>query len=662
MRTFVVSASLLLLAGTAFSLPAAAKRPVDVITPDGAVTAEVDPAPALAPDRIAILAHITDLRERARDPQRVAWLDAMGTFYAQPGARAIFIAEDGLTHAAGEMMEELGRAEEWGLSAADYDTPSAYGVLDTPEARARAEVDLALTALTYAFHANGGRLDPTELSLWYDMKPKPVDAPALLATFARAGDAGAVLRDLHPKHPQFVALREAYLDIIKPNREKPDSQAVEAAAEPEPDEIILNYGRSVREGQRNPQIALLRKRLDVPAGDPDDETLYDRELRNAVDSFMRTQGWRRKYVFDDKVREKLNALASGDVATGQRPASVSKRALLVNMEKWRLLPRSFGDFHIWNNLPSFMTEVVKNGEVIHEERIIIGKESLQTPVFKDQMTHIIFKPEWGVPSSIKIKTLLPRLAAGDYDVLRRRGMRIAVNGRSVDPRTINWGRRDIRTVPIIMGASSSNPLGNMKFMFPNKHAVYMHDTPERHLFKNRNRTFSSGCIRVRNPDRFAEVLTQEALGWTAQDVENMLGRRADENVRIDLPKPIPVYNTYFTVVADADGKLRTYSDIYGHDKRISQALLDGKSADVIARSDPARLHAARMDEMATNVPTYREETVADNYGYGFGYNSSPFANFWGQPAPSQQQKKKKSSGSSGGAPSWTLNRPFWEGN
>ncbi|MEO1545098.1 MAG: L,D-transpeptidase family protein, partial [Pseudomonadota bacterium] len=171
--------------------------------------------------------------------------------------------------------------------------------------------------------------------------------------------------------------------------------------------------------------------------------------------------------------------------------------------------REFGAFHIWNNIPSYRTEVRRDGEVIHTERIIVGKTSTQTPVFNDRMTHIVFKPEWGVPSSIKIKSLLPRLAGGDYDVLRRRGMRIALNGRSGDPRRINWSKRDIRTIPIVQGAGSSNPLGRMKFMFPNKHAVYMHDTPKRHLFKTRTRTHSAGCIRVRDPQRLAEILTSE---------------------------------------------------------------------------------------------------------------------------------------------------------
>ncbi|MEO1543396.1 MAG: hypothetical protein AAFR75_05185, partial [Pseudomonadota bacterium] len=258
----------------------------------------------ITPLRTEILREITSQRSTVREPRMVRWLNELGAHYANPENEPIWLRNGSLTPAAGELMEELGRAGDWGLRTIDYDVPSAYGSLTTAVDQARAEIDLTMTALKYAFHANGGRFDSTDLSLWYDMKPKRVRADELLSKLSHTSDAGAVLRGLHPTHPQFVALREAYLDIIKPERKRARE---EIAAEPRPEDVYLAKGRSLRVGKRHPQIALLRKRLEVPASFPEDETLYDRELMKAVDRFMRTQGWRRKTVYDNKVRAKLNA-------------------------------------------------------------------------------------------------------------------------------------------------------------------------------------------------------------------------------------------------------------------------------------------------------------------------------------------------------------------
>lgn len=589
----------------------------------------------VTPLRTAVLKHITARRARADGKSNSGrWLNELGSFYANPDNEPIFVRDGRLTPAAGELMEELGRAGDWGLDAANYDVPAAYGDLDTEADQARAEIELALVALKYVFHAHGGRFKSTDISLWFDMAAKRPHAGRTLKRLSRASNVAAEIRKAHPTHPQFVALREAYLDIIKPNRRRADAEQ----APPRPEDIRLSYGASVREGRRHPQIALLRQRLEVPADDPADATLYDRELRNAVNAFMRTQGWRRKYVYDDKVRRKLNAAGSRRNGGGR----ITKEKLLVNMEKWRLVPRNLGAFHIWNNIPEYRTEVVKNGEVIHSERIIVGKSSTQTPVFHDKITHIVFKPEWGVPSSIKIKSLLPRLASGDYGVLSRRGMRIKLDGRQGNPRNIRWHSTDIRRIPIVQGPGPSNPLGRMKFMFPNKHAVYMHDTPKRHLFKTRKRTHSHGCIRVRNPQTLAEIITREQLGWSREDVAAHLRRRAEANNRIDLKTPIPVYNTYFTVIADENGKLQPLSDIYGHDQRIAKAL-SGTPLNVIARSDPARLHKQKIEALAENIPVTqpRRARYASNSGNSFEGPTYSLGGFWGQPQPSYQKKYKK---------------------
>lgn len=573
--------------------------------------------------RAAVLQHITD-RKPSADGVLSQWLDELGTLYAGEFEAPLWVSFDGLTAAGKAIIAELSRADEWGLDPKAFTGSIPASIAKTPVEMGLAEVEISLAALTYASHARGGRLDPTETSLWYEREKVEVNTAELLRALRDSDAPAEVLVAQHPTHPQFLLLREAYLKQKFPDRYL--NAATLEKAEPEPEKF--SNGPRVTRGQRNEQIPLLRARLEVPAENPEDEDLYDRELMNAVNRYMRTQGWRRKEVFDDKVR---NALNEPKEKASKKPKSVSLEQILVNMEKWRWLPRDLGDLHIWNNLPAYTTELIRGDEVLFSERIIIGKADTQSPVFSDRMDHVIFKPEWGVPSSIKIKTLLPSLAAGDLSVLERRGMRIQHNGRPISPARYNWTKTDIRSIPVVMGAGPSNPLGRVKFMFPNHHAVYMHDTPDKHLFKNSSRMYSHGCIRVRDPIRFAELILREAAGWTPEDVEAQLARKAPENHRVDLPTPVPVHNVYFTVIADADGKLSTLSDIYGHDKRIAKALA-GESLTAIAASDPARAQKREMERLAKSGAAYamaanEDNEFSDYYGYGGGNKKK--GNSWG---------------------------------
>ena len=595
--------------------------------------------------QVAILKEITARKRRTGDKGVSRRLDELGTLYAGEFQGPIWLDNDRANERARSALRELQKAAEWGLDAADYRFDVPHGRIIGTDALARFEIDFAMVVLKYVDHARSGRFRPTEMSLWYESASNKADHMELLRQLAVTSDPARLLTGQHPQHDGFKQLRNAYLKLKFPGRFQEDGTPAQEAA---PQPVILSNGPRIRRGKRHPQIALLRERLNVPATDPNDETLYDRQLMNAVNRFMRTQGWRRKYVYDNKVRRALNADATG---TSQRKTGkISLADIVTNMEKWRWLPRDLGDIHIWNNLPSFHTEVVKNGSVIHKERIIIGKTATQTPVFSDTMTHVVFKPQWGIPNSIKVKSLLPRLAAGDLDVLRRRGMRIQYGDKVMSPARYNWSKTDIRSIPIVMGPGSSNPLGRVKFMFPNHHAVYMHDTPDRHLFKNTTRTHSHGCIRVRDPIRFAEVVLGETTDWSTDLVAAHLKRRAKENNRVDLAKSVSVHNTYFTVVAGKNGKLKKLRDIYGHDKRIKQALA-GKSLTVIARSDPARIHQEKVQAVLNNRNAYvarrqQQQPLENDFGffqYGLGGPSPYTAAYAPAPKKSKKYKKKKKS-------------------
>jgi L,D-transpeptidase YcbB len=254
------------------------------------------------------------------------------------------------------------------------------------------------------------------------------------------------------------------------------------------------------------------------------------------------------------------------------------------MEKWRWMPEDLGSPYIMNNVPEFQTRFVKDGKELFKERIIAGLPEWATPMFSSQLEFVIFNPSWGVPDGIKVRELMPRIkkatggdsffdlfsgdGGGGARVLKAYGLVAYRNGQKVDPNSVNWNNTDIRSFSFTQPPGGQNPLGMVKFRFPNKHDVYMHDTTQRSLFSQSYRALSHGCIRVQNPRRLAEVILNEDRGWSPERVGQAVSFSAD----ITLEKKIPVHVVYFTAMVDDAGKVSTFGDIYGHDSRISKAL------------------------------------------------------------------------------------------
>lgn len=529
----------------------------------------------LKPLRIGILEEITRRKADERDPAMSAQLDELGSIYGGEVAGPFWVKEGGFVEAARQAAAEMTRAGDYALDPTVFHIPSLDA--DDPSALARSELDMSLAIMAYAREAFGLRFEPNSISLWLDNKPQVPPAADLLARVSAAADPGAELRKLHPSHPTFEALRKAYL-------------VATGKLAPEPRELPpqIPDGPVLKVGDDHPDVALVRQRLDLPAAEGK-ATHFDRELGDEIRAYMRRNGKRRRPEINNDLRALLN-----------RPPPLPKapdvRVIEANMLRWRWLPRELGEIHVWNNIPEFLTRLYRGGEIIHQERIIVGQPGQQTPIFSDTMEHIVFKPQWGVPNSIKITDLLPRLRGGDHDVLSRRGMKIVKDGREVDAGRIRWDNTDIRYISIVQGPSAWNPLGEMKFMFPNRHSVYMHDTTSKGLFSSSERTFSHGCIRVRNPRKLAEVIFRDVQGWDIERIPELLGRAGEENNTVEFDKKIAVHNVYFTLIPDGAGGLRQLRDVYGHDRRIVQAL-EGKSLRSIADNDPARIHKRRVEEI-----------------------------------------------------------------
>lgn len=519
--------------GESLEEPAAASsESLDATPTDGApASAEItreapsDEATAAAPVEVykfkpELLRLISETSGISKDER-----DALTAFYESRGDDLLWIQENAFNARAEAAMAEIRRADDWGLEASAFELPSAPAS-GKPADVAKAELKLSLAVLKYASHARGGRMNPKQLSNYIDREPPLLPPADVLAGAATSESVDGWLRGLHPQHPQFEKLRQAYLELKR--------------------ELLSNA------------------------------------------------------VAEEDVAPKRTATAKKGVKPDSRQATLRK--VLHNMEQWRWMPEDLGRYYVWANVPEFTLRVMKDGKAIFTERLIVGKRDTQTPIFSDEMETIVFHPFWGVPDSIKVKEILPSLVRGG-NVLAKNNLRIQYRGRDIDPWSVDWTRTDIRNFHVYQPPGGNNVLGVVKFMFPNAHQVYMHDTPSKSLFTASQRMFSHGCMRVRNPLQFAEVLLSEDKGWDASRIAALV-KNGPRNNHITLDTKVPVHITYFTAWVDDDGKLVTRPDVYGHEQRIQMGL-EGK-AHLIAKNkqDLGTVRAEVVGRLAESSPTW----------------------------------------------------------
>ena len=483
-------------------------------------------------------------------PFDITTAEAVETFYDQHGNLPLWVDANGYNAKARQVIAVLKLASDWGLSPADYAVAEAPAAL-TDTKLADAELALTRATVRYAHDAHVGRFDPTRISELIDLMSKPPNATAVLNGVQSAADPASFLAAFNPQHREFEMLREKYLSLR--------GNTASAAMARIPD------GPRLKPGEAHPDIPLFRQRLRVFAPANGNPQLYDEVLVVAVKAFQDARGYKADGIITPAVRRLLNQQVQAQPA---KNTQIEK--ILANMERWRWLPEDLGQTYILDNIPEFLTRVVRDGRVVHTTRIVVGKIDTPTPIFSKDMRYVEFHPFWKVPDSIKVKELLPSIARGGSGALARRGLRMSYNGKEVNPATVNFGTTDIRAYEIFQPPGGGNALGDVKFMFPNNYSVYMHDTPAKDLFGDTVRAFSHGCIRVQDPRKFAEVIMGEGNGWSPEQTKAQFADQNNAQVKLD--KPVPVHVTYFTVRATADGQLQFIDDIYGHDRRTTNAM------------------------------------------------------------------------------------------
>jgi len=512
---------------------------------------------------------VTSFAKSSDDKLDAADRAGIAALYEDRGYKAIWMDDGALKPSAKALIAEISQADKIGLAPDDYTLPEA-GIgagLVLPDADIfDAELQLSLAAVRYVRHLASGRLEPLSVSASLDIKPDRPDPKAILADLSIADDPLAKANDYHPKHPAYRALLKELTALDGKKVEKP---------------ILIDPGKMLRPGMQDPRIPQLRARLkvDLPKAEPVDtdtasvdapaeipaeidETVYDEILVTAVKEFQKSNRLTQDGIVGPSTLRMLNGDSNID----------RKSQLIVNLERWRWAPKNLGEFHIIANIPEYRVYVKKDGVVTHTTRVVVGKSKHKTVAFSDEMETFVVNPSWGVPQSIIKNEMLPS-ARSNPGYFSRKGYQVftKIRGRTrqVDPNRVNWRRVSASQISVRQPPGAKNALGQIKFLFPNKHAIYMHDTPSKSLFQRDSRAFSHGCVRIHNPMEFADAILEQQKDWNSTRIKKLVGGR-EATVKLD--KHIPVHLVYFTSILKEDGTIGYVSDVYGHDSKMAKIL------------------------------------------------------------------------------------------
>lgn len=491
--------------------------------------------------------------------------------------------------------------------------PKAEVVIRDPETQAAEAIRAALAALPEPTE-DYERAERTALTefygarayapLWTDATGFNGDAKAAMAVFETATQWG-----LDPEAFPLPKLAEDAETLA------PEAQA---ALEADLMQLVLTYARHARGGRIMSPSEQLNSNLDRKAQlIPPDELLAT--LASAPDKGQALLDTHPAHPQFHLLREKY--VAALGKSRDAKPNAAAKR-LRANMEMWRWKWPDIGEFHLIANVPSYTIRVVHGGKTVHTERIVVGELGKQTSIFSRRLRDVTFRPMWRVPESIKVRELWPSLLRGG-GMMRQYGLEVETkSGRRLDWRTMDWANTDIRNYEVVQPPGAKSAMGYVKFSFPSQHTIFMHDTPDKWMFNQRQRTLSAGCLRLRNPLRVAELVLAYEKGWDADQIDE-LARRGALNNEVLIDKRIPMHIVYQTAWVDEDGKLQLYSDIYGHEKRVTLAL-DGKWDQInkgrnhLAPHVPDRNEVARAQRTGPPRATARSNSSNSTFMSSFG--------------------------------------------
>ena len=450
------------------------------------------------------------------------------------------------------------QADDDGLNPEEYAVATPGDHFDEAELTERQqkladfEIRMSARALRYAIDAGEGRVVADRLSGFHDLPRGRVDPKAVLARLASESDPVAYLKSFQPNNEAYASLKRELAQTEAP------------AGEP----IRISLDKAIRPGDTNDQlgkvVALITRH--APASYLEqhrnvlqahaDASIYDPELAVAIKDYQKLSG----STPDGIIGKNTIAALQGE------QDSVKRDRILYSMERLRWLPHDFGSRYVMVNQPSYRAEYFEHGKEKLAMNVVIGSPTHQTYFFYNKVQTVVFNPSWGVPRSIILNEMLPKVMR-DTSYLDRNGYEVYVGGKKVSASAVNWSAvaAGKAHVGIRQKPSLDNALGELKILFPNAHDIYMHDTPAKSYFSRDMRALSHGCIRLERPRDMAAAV----LGKPVEELGKYFGK--DER-GLKVANPVPVYIAYFTAWPDANGNVRFFNDIYDRDSGLQKAF------------------------------------------------------------------------------------------
>ena len=507
------------------------------------------------------------IRLRVEQSRQQPAVGVRGARLLQPDAVARFFEARAFAPAwrlpggAQQMLAAIRNIEQDGLTPAHYHLAvitaamDAYAKSPSTDTAADLQVLIADAAAALIDNVRYGRVRPATLDKRWNVDPR-VGAAALdvaLNDLTRASAIDAGIEAQKPAHFIYTGLKQALARM---------RTVAGAGGWP-----AVASGPAIKPGATDPRVATIRKRLRVTgelAGTASaDDTAYDAALESAVKNFQAHHRLTDDGVIGKATIDAMNITAEARV-----------QQLRVNLERARWVVSGLSDTFVLVNLPAFKAYLIRDRKNIWEARTQIGREARQTPTFRADMKYLVFNPDWTVPPTILAQDVLAGMRKGQNTIARKRLVILDQQGRAVDPSSIDWQnatpgnfRYTLRQPP-----GPDNALGRVKFIFPNQHSIFLHDTPSRELFASDQRTFSSGCIRVEHPLDLAAVLLEGQENWNPTRIQETVDSAQSQTVF--LSTPLPVLIVYWTVSVGAAGELRFAKDVYSLDPAVLRALGD----------------------------------------------------------------------------------------
>ncbi|RMJ04159.1 murein L,D-transpeptidase [Marinobacter litoralis] len=470
--------------------------------------------------------------------------------------------------AQNELLKAINEISDEGLIPSDYHQEALRDIIQrsqddtTPELPAELDLIFSDAFLLLGSHLLEGKVNPQTIDAEWTANRRQRQLHLVLAEALQSGQVYQTLQSLKPPAP-------AYHRLASYRR-----QLSALLGRPWP---LHEAGPTIRPGDSDPRLPAIRQQLillgDLPVPDNDSQhelgsspvdQLYTGNLIQAIPTFQARHGLDPDGIIGRKTLAALNMMPIERI-----------RQVDANLERWRWLPDSLGDTYVLVNIAGFDMVMVENGEEVLHQRVIVGGPFRQTPVFSDRIRYLVFNPTWTVPRTLMIQDQLPRIKS-DPSYLKRMNFKVykgwGANQVEIDPDEVNWASlsADNFSYQLVQQPGPTNSLGQVKFMFPNKHAVYLHDTPGQYHFSRLERTISSGCIRVERPFELAERLLIGNSRWNHDNISQ--ARELKEPVNVVLNKPVPVHLQYWTTWVDKFGNLQIREDVYGRDRRLIDAL------------------------------------------------------------------------------------------